>query len=531
MVQCPSHAVATYSPVVTQVSDRASKVEAAAQTLRAFAQTFTGRVAGDAPDWLAEKLEAIRASSDETEPLVVTCINLCLVARKMELRARVKDGAKDDRGDAKLIPQGVSKKREAEDGSSRAHAACFQALINAGADANQWDGSGLGPLHHACQTGDAGCVRFLASLGADCDQFVCDEKRLRPLHLAAAVSCRKRSLRTCIALLEHGADVRCVDWEGQTCLHVAGERGPRGLVELLMDAGAPRAADAKGRSPADAAEAAGQTKLAAVIRGYRDPVKRVGGSIGISKRLEFLETGQLDLGLGEEKPVDSLRASAKKFRKDIFASLGEAKKYKSGMKKPKRPPRPPARMKKFVPAKAPVVRLTEAEKRVRADAKKARNAHRCRLAAAPSLLDAPALMDAPSPIMDPRRTSASSFAAGECRALFAPGGDPSPPLPPIRVDPAAEERKRKALRKAKKAAAAVARLNSRRALKFKKPDPRVAAPGGNLSRKLALNLSNLPAPTAQIRGRTPLKRVTFSRESSAGPRGSFEVRAWTPTSR
>ena len=177
-----------------------------------------------------------------------------------------------------------------------------------------------------------------------------------------------------------------------------------------------------------------------------------------------------------------------------------------------------------MPAKAPVIRLTEAEKRVRADAKKARNAHRRRLAAAPSALDAP------SPIMDPRRTSASSFAAGECRTLFAPGGDPSPSLPPIRVDPAAEERKRKALRKAKKAASAVARLNARRAQKFKKPDSRVA-PSGNLSRKLALNLSNLPAPTAQIRGRTPLKRVTFSRESSAGRRGSLEVRAWTPTSR
>lgn len=183
-----------------------------------------------------------------------------------------------------------------------------------------------------------------------------------------------------------------------------------------------------------------------------------------------------------------------------------------------------------MPAKAPVIHLTEAEKRVRADAKKARNAHRRRLAAAPSALDAPALMDAPSPIMDPRRTSASSFAAGECRTLFAPGGDPSPPLPPIRVDPAAEERKRKALRKAKKAASAVARLNARRAQKFKKPDSRVA-PSGNLSRKLALNLSNLLAPTAQIRGRTPLKRVTFSRESSAGRRGSFEVRAWTQTSR
>ena len=38
---------------------------------------------------------------------------------------------------------------EAEDGSSRAHAACFEALINAGADVDQWDGEGLAPIHHA----------------------------------------------------------------------------------------------------------------------------------------------------------------------------------------------------------------------------------------------------------------------------------------------------------------------------------------------------------------------------------------------
>ena len=50
---------------------------------------------------------------------------------------------------------------EAEDGSSRAHAACFEALINAGADVDQWDGEGLAPIHHAAKNGDASCVRFL----------------------------------------------------------------------------------------------------------------------------------------------------------------------------------------------------------------------------------------------------------------------------------------------------------------------------------------------------------------------------------
>ena len=88
---------------------------------------------------------------------------MCMVQRKMELRDRVKDGEVDDRGDLKLVP--CSKKSKAEDGSSRAHAACFEALINAGADVDQWDGEGLAPIHHAAKSGDAGCVRFLCGLG------------------------------------------------------------------------------------------------------------------------------------------------------------------------------------------------------------------------------------------------------------------------------------------------------------------------------------------------------------------------------
>ncbi len=178
-------------------------------------------------------------------------------------------------------------------------------------------------------------------LDADADQFVCDERRVRPLHLAAAVSDRRRSLRTCIALLESGCDAQCADYEGRTCLHVVAERGPRGLVELLMDAGCSKEAeDVHGRKPADAAESAGQAKIAEIIRGYRDPVLKVGGSVGISKRMEFLETGQLELdGVGADRGGGgSVRASAEKLRKDLFAKLKGKKKYKAGMTKPKKPP-------------------------------------------------------------------------------------------------------------------------------------------------------------------------------------------------
>ena len=128
---------------------------------------------------------------------------------------------------------------------------------------------------------------------------------------------------------------------GRTCLHVVAERGPRGLVELLMDAGCSKEAeDVHGRKPADAAEAAGQAKIAEIIRGYKDPVLKVGGSVGISKRMEFLETGQLKLdGVGADRGGGgSLRASAKKLRKDLFAKLKGKKKYKAGMTKPKKPP-------------------------------------------------------------------------------------------------------------------------------------------------------------------------------------------------
>ena len=366
------------------------------------------------------------------------------------------------------------------------------------------------------------------------------------MHLAAECKDRRRSLRTCIALLESGCDAQCSDYEGRTCLHVVAERGPRGLVELLMDAGCSKEAeDAKGRKPADAAESAGQAKIAEIIRGYKDPVLKVGGSVGISKRMEFLETGQLELdGVGADRGGGgSLRASAKKLRKDLFAKLKGKKKYKAGMTKPKKPPvlpeirfpsdaetykpwvryvseagepywslscvfipastpsmrprlaaklpptapsprgyptvtPPPRRVltrrrhrrhnpetdastwdepPKYIPAPKGEARVTSAEKRARAQAKKAkRQAHRRRLAAAPTVGDEPALMDAPSPIAttpearsrqlralkraDSARRAATPAAGSRgatpqqfsptnavgMGALFAPGGDVTP---------------------------------------------------------------------------------------------------------
>ena len=398
------------------------------------------------------------------------------------------------------------------------------------------------PRHRA----DALTKTCHAGLDADADQFVCDERRVRPLHLAAECKDRRRSLRTCIALLESGCDAQCADYEGRTCLHVVAERGPRGLVELLMDAGCSKEAeDVHGRKPADAAEAAGQAKIAEIIRGYKDPVLKVGGSVGISKRMEFLETGQLKLdGVGADRGGGgSLRASAKKLRKDLFAKLKGKKKYKAGMTKPKKPPvlpeirfpsdaetykpwvryvseagepywslsrvfigastlsmRPRLAAKlpptapsprgyptvtpsprrvltrrrhrrhnpetdastwdeppKYIPAPKGEARVTSAEKRARAQAKKAkRQAHRRRLAAAPVVGDEPALMDAPSPIAttpearsrqlralkraDSARRAATPAAGSRgatpqqfsptnavgMGALFAPGGDVTP---------------------------------------------------------------------------------------------------------
>ena len=135
----------------------------------------------------------IRASADESEPLVVTCVKMCMVQRKMELRDRVKDGEVDDKGDLKLVP--CSKKSRAEDGSSRAHAACFEALINAGADVDQWDGEGLAPIHHAAKGGDAGCVRFLCAVRVPCPCSFASAGRDRRGRLARLLAQRGAGLR------------------------------------------------------------------------------------------------------------------------------------------------------------------------------------------------------------------------------------------------------------------------------------------------------------------------------------------------
>ena len=110
------------------------------------------------------------------------------------------------------------------------------------------------------------------------------------------------------------------------------------MVELLMDAGCSKEAeDVHGRKPADAAEP--RASRSGIIRGYRDPVLKVGGSVGISKRMEFLETGQLDWTASGPIGAEAGRcARPRGLRKDLFAKLKGKKKYKAGMTRPKKPP-------------------------------------------------------------------------------------------------------------------------------------------------------------------------------------------------
>jgi ankyrin repeat protein len=87
----------------------------------------------------------------------------------------------------------------------------------------------------------------------------------RPLHLAAAESCR----RIARLLLDQGADVNARDGEGETALTIATRhRYGHKLAELLLARGAdPDVRTRDGRTPLDRARHYGYARLAAVLEG------------------------------------------------------------------------------------------------------------------------------------------------------------------------------------------------------------------------------------------------------------------------
>ena len=97
-----------------------------------------------------------------------------------------------------------------------------------------------------------------------------------------------------------------------------------------------------GATPADAAVRYGQRGLAEFIRTFRDPVKSVGGVLGVGRRLEFIESGQLKsvAGIVEEKKREArgvaaalARGGKRKLRKAGGAAARAATKYAVGMVK------------------------------------------------------------------------------------------------------------------------------------------------------------------------------------------------------
>ena len=93
-------------------------------------------------------------------------------------------------------------------------------LLDAGADANQYDELGATPLHDAAWAGHAGVARLLIRHGADVNARH-KEAGSTPLHYAVLMNRRE----VVDVLLEAGADLRAPFRGGATPLHLAANRG------------------------------------------------------------------------------------------------------------------------------------------------------------------------------------------------------------------------------------------------------------------------------------------------------------------
>jgi ankyrin repeat protein len=169
----------------------------------------------------------------------------------------------------------------------------LERLLNAGADPNQTDAAGYGPLHVAAGTGDSTSVTMLLEnhstvnlqsvignsplftavymnrlrvvdllLRAGADPNLVGNTLWSPLHKAA----QNGEFAIVQVLIQHGAYVSARDNAGFTPLHTAAERGHAEILRLLLKNGAtPDTVTPDGYTPVNSAAFLGKTEILKVL--------------------------------------------------------------------------------------------------------------------------------------------------------------------------------------------------------------------------------------------------------------------------
>lgn len=157
---------------------------------------------------------------------------------------------------------GGSKLTSLEYWAMRRQAEIVKLLLKLGADPNQPGSTGSVPLADAALKGDVEAVRALLAKGARTN--VISPAGMQPIH-EAALGDNAEVLRELVAA---GADknARSRD-ESITPLHIAASMGKVKAVEALISLGADRTLkDARGRTPLETADRAGNSDIVALLK-------------------------------------------------------------------------------------------------------------------------------------------------------------------------------------------------------------------------------------------------------------------------
>ena len=109
----------------------------------------------------------------------------------------------------------------------------LQAQIDKGVDLNSFGSEGYGLLHVAAISGSEEMVNFLIANGAEVSL-----KDHRSESSPIVFEIQNQDYDMVVQFLDHGADVRAVDWGGCEPIHMAANIGTPQIIQELFDRGA-----------------------------------------------------------------------------------------------------------------------------------------------------------------------------------------------------------------------------------------------------------------------------------------------------